>query len=60
MHEVDQTSQEPVLPLSIGVDVFRGITRQLQKSVHILTDEHGSLLQCKKLSFFIITRAVGT
>jgi hypothetical protein len=49
MQGVDQTSHEPVLPLSIGVDIFRCIRRQPHKSIPILIDRHGPLLQCQKL-----------
>ena len=46
---IDQSSEEVVLPLGIRVDIFWGITRQLQKLVPVLTDGHGTLLQGKKL-----------
>jgi hypothetical protein len=32
MQGINKTSHEPVLPFSVNVDVFRCITRQLQKS----------------------------
>jgi hypothetical protein len=35
---INQSSQETVLPLGIRVDIFRGITWQLQKLVPVLTD----------------------
>jgi hypothetical protein len=39
MERINQSSQEAVLPLGIRVDVFWGITRQLQKlSLYSLTD----------------------
>jgi hypothetical protein len=38
-----------VLHLGIRVDIFWGITRQLQKLIHVLTDRHGALLQSEKL-----------
>jgi hypothetical protein len=38
MEGINQSSQKEVLPLGICVDVFWGITRQLQKLVHVLTD----------------------
>jgi hypothetical protein len=46
---INQSSQKVVLPLGIRVDIFRSITRQLQKLVHVLTDGQGSLLQGEKL-----------
>jgi hypothetical protein len=46
---VNQSSQKVVLPLGICVDVFWGITRQLQKLVPVLNDGHGTLLQGEKL-----------
>jgi hypothetical protein len=46
---IDQSSQEVVLSLGIRVDIFWGITRQLQKLVHVLADGHGTLLQREKL-----------
>jgi hypothetical protein len=49
MKGINQSSQEAVLPLGIRVDVFWGITRQLQKLVSVLTDGQGSLLQGEKL-----------
>jgi hypothetical protein len=49
MERVNQSSQETVLPLGIHVDIFWGITRQLQKLVPILTDGQGTLLQGEKL-----------
>jgi hypothetical protein len=41
---INQSSQKVVLPLGIRVDIFRSITRQLQKLVPVLTDGQGSLL----------------
>jgi hypothetical protein len=38
MEGIDQSSQEAVLSLGIHVDILWGITRQLQKLVHVLTD----------------------
>jgi hypothetical protein len=38
MEGINQSSQEVVLPLNIFVDIFWGITRQLQKLIPILTD----------------------
>jgi hypothetical protein len=35
---VNQASQETVLPLGVGVDIFGSIARQLQKPVPVLTD----------------------
>ena len=49
MERVNQSSQETVLPLGIHVDIFWGITRQLQKLIHVLTDRQGTLLQGEKL-----------
>jgi hypothetical protein len=49
MERVNQSSQETVLPLGIHVDIFWGITRQLQKLVPVLTDGEGTLLQGEKL-----------
>jgi hypothetical protein len=46
---INQSSQEAVLPLGIRVDIFWGITRQLQKRVPILADGQGTLLQGEKL-----------
>jgi hypothetical protein len=46
---INQSSQKEVLPLGIYVDVFWGITCQLQKLVPVLTDGHGTLLQGEKL-----------
>jgi hypothetical protein len=41
---INQSSQEAVLPLGIRVDIFWGITWQLQKLVPVLTNGHGTLL----------------
>jgi hypothetical protein len=49
MEGVNQSSQEAVLPPGIYVDIFWGITRQLQKLVPVLADGQGSLLQGEKL-----------
>jgi hypothetical protein len=38
LQRVNQASQETVLSLGIGVDIFRSIARQLQKPVSVLTD----------------------
>jgi hypothetical protein len=46
MQGINQAYQESVLPLCISVDIFGCIARQLQESVSILTDGHGSMLQC--------------
>jgi hypothetical protein len=46
---INQSSQEAVLPLGIRVDIFWGITRQLQKLVPVLADGQGTLLQGEKL-----------
>jgi hypothetical protein len=39
LKRVDQASQEMILPLGVGVDIFRSIARQLQKPVLVLTDK---------------------
>jgi hypothetical protein len=49
MEGINQSSQEAVLSLGIRVDILWGITRQLQKLIHVLTDGHGTLLQREKL-----------
>jgi hypothetical protein len=46
---INQSSQEAILPLGICVDIFWGITWQLQKLIPVLTDGHGTLLQGEKL-----------
>jgi hypothetical protein len=40
LQRVDQVSQETILPLGVGVDIFWSIARQLQKPVSVLTDGH--------------------
>jgi hypothetical protein len=40
LQRVDQASQETILYLGVGVDIFRSIARQLQKPVSVLTDGH--------------------
>jgi hypothetical protein len=40
LQRVDQASQETILSLGVGVDIFRSIARQLQKPVSILTNRH--------------------
>jgi len=45
LQRIDQPSQETILPLGIRVDIFWGITRQLQKLVPVLTNRQGTLLQ---------------
>jgi hypothetical protein len=40
LQRVDQASQETVLPLGVGVDIFRSIARQLQEPVSVLTNSH--------------------
>jgi hypothetical protein len=40
LQRVDQASQEMILPLGVGVDIFRSIARQLQKLVSVLTNRH--------------------
>jgi hypothetical protein len=49
MEGVNQSSQETVLPLGIRVDIFWGITWQLQKLILVLTNGQGTLLQGEKL-----------
>jgi hypothetical protein len=46
---INRSSQKLVLPFGIRVDIFWGITRQLQKHVHVLADGQGTLLQGEKL-----------
>jgi hypothetical protein len=38
LQRVNQASQETILSLGDGVDIFRSIASQLQKPVSILTD----------------------
>jgi hypothetical protein len=38
LQRVDQASQETILSLGVGVDIFRSIARQLQKPVPVLTN----------------------
>jgi hypothetical protein len=40
LQRVYQASQETILSLGVGVDIFRSIARQLQKPVSILTNRH--------------------
>jgi hypothetical protein len=40
LQRVDQASQETILPLGVGVDIFRSIARQLQKPASVLTNRH--------------------
>jgi hypothetical protein len=49
MEGINQSSQKVVLPLGIYVDVFWGITWQLEKLIPVLTDGQGTLLQGEKL-----------
>jgi hypothetical protein len=46
---INQFSQKAVLPLGIRVDIFWGITRQLQKLIPVLADRQGTFLQGEKL-----------
>jgi hypothetical protein len=46
---INQSSQEAILPLGIRVDIFWGITGQLQKLIPVLADGQGTLLQGEKL-----------
>jgi hypothetical protein len=45
LKRVDQASQETILSLGVGVDIFRSIARQLQKPVPVLTDRQWPLLE---------------
>jgi hypothetical protein len=38
LQRINQASQETVLSLGVGVEIFRSIARQLQKPVPVLTD----------------------
>jgi hypothetical protein len=49
LQRVNQASQETILSLGVGVDIFRSIVRQLQKPVPVLTDRRGPLLECQEL-----------
>jgi hypothetical protein len=49
LQRVDQASQEAILPLGVGVDIFRSIAGQLQKLVSLLTDRHRPLLERQEL-----------
>jgi hypothetical protein len=49
LQRVDQASQETVLSLGVGVDIFRSIAGQLQKLVSVLTDRHWPLLERQEL-----------
>jgi hypothetical protein len=49
LQRINQASQEMILPLGIGVDIFRSIAGQLQKHVSVLTDRHRPLLECQEL-----------
>jgi hypothetical protein len=49
MEGTNQSSQKAVLPLGIYVNVFWGVTRQLQKLIPVLTDGQGTLLQGETL-----------
>jgi hypothetical protein len=49
LQKVDQTSQETILPLGVGVDIFRSIVRQLQKPVSVLTNRHWPLFERQEL-----------
>jgi hypothetical protein len=46
LQRVDQASQKTILPLGVGVDIFRSIARQLQKPISVLTDRHWPLFEC--------------
>src|SRR6187455_3577843 len=49
LQRVNQASQEMVLPLGVGVDIFRSIARQLEKPVPVLTDRQWPLLEGQEL-----------
>jgi hypothetical protein len=49
LKRVNQASQETVLSLGIGVDIFRSIAGQLQKPVSVLTDRRRPLLEGQEL-----------
>jgi hypothetical protein len=49
LQRVNQASQETVLSLGVGVDIFRSIARQLQKPVPGLTDRQWPLLEGQEL-----------
>jgi hypothetical protein len=49
MEGIHQSYQKAVLPLGIRVNIFWGVTWQLQKLIPVLTDWHGTLLQGEKL-----------
>jgi hypothetical protein len=49
LQRVNQASQETVLPLGVGVAIFRSIARQLQKPVPVLTDRQWPLLEGQEL-----------
>jgi hypothetical protein len=49
LQRVNQASQETVLSLGVGVDIFRSIARQLQKPVSVLTDRQWPLLESQEL-----------
>jgi hypothetical protein len=49
LKRINQASQETVLSLGVGVDIFRSIARQLQKPVPVLTDRRWPLLEGQEL-----------
>jgi hypothetical protein len=49
LERVNQASQEMVLSLGVGVDIFKSIARQLQKPVPVLTDRRWPLLEGQEL-----------
>jgi hypothetical protein len=49
LKRVNQASQETVLSLGVGVDIFRSIARQLQKPVPVLIDRQWPLLESQEL-----------
>jgi hypothetical protein len=51
MQEINQASQETILPLGIYVDIFKSIVRQLQKPISVLTNGHGPLLERQEFLF---------
>jgi hypothetical protein len=60
LQRVDQGSQETILSLGVGVDIFRSIARQLQKPVSILTTDIDPCLRARNSSFFTVIRPAGT
>jgi hypothetical protein len=57
---VNQSSQNTVLPLSICVYIFWGVTLQLQKPVPVLTNRQGPCFNARNSSFLTIISPSGT